>query len=259
MRGNARKRKARSKVEQLEQKMEGLMALLTQNNNGPQPANAAANPRMLSPATTPASQDTSQTPGDIIDDGLLSLARAEQLVQRFKTYRIPNFPFVVIPEHVTAATLRHQAPSLFLAVVTVCLEDEGVLQSQLAEKFKEIVCNSLIMNNEKSLELLQALLVLLGWFQYQCPPKQQIYLFRHMAWALASDLVLDRPPGREPLKDPLQCAKSGPIIPQCGLVVDESKPESWAAARHRAFLGCFYLNNSSTTFRRHMAGMKHTK
>lgn len=187
------------------------------------------------------------------------MQRADELLQRFKTYRIPNFPFVVIPKDIDAATLRSKTPVIFLSVMIVCLEDEFLLQTQLAERFKAAICDDLIMNNMKSLELLQGLLVYLGWCQYQCQQKQQIYLFRHMAWALASDLALDRHPGKGQSRDSHSCMKVQPIIPYSGLVAVDSEPESWTAARQRAFLGCYYLNNASATFRRQMSGMKHTK
>ncbi|KAI9714477.1 MAG: hypothetical protein M1820_000438 [Bogoriella megaspora] len=132
---------------------------------------------------------------DVVERGLIAPGLAEELVQKFKTAKTPVFPFVVIPPAVTAQTLRQEKPFLFLAVITACLEDDVMLQRRIAEEIRHEISTRLIMDNEKSLEMLQGLLVYLSWYYYHFVPKShQMYLLLNIARALVFDLCLDRNP-----------------------------------------------------------------
>lgn len=191
----------------------------------------------------------------MIDEGLITTQQAVGLLERYKKHRVSEYPFVAIPPTENLQSLRTKAPILLLAILTVCLEDDHPLQVKLATTFKETLCKSLIMDDEKSLGTLQGLLVYLTFYHGQCQPQQQVYLFRQMAIALCGDLGLDR----RPCPDPQMGLNTVERPYTSGVVVDDGRPESWAAAKNRAFLGCFYSSSSSLLFRRHATIMPSTK
>ena len=140
-------------------------------------------------------QPRQEAEGDVVDRGLLSPRKAEMLVQKFKVLKMPSFPFVVISLDKSAEALRHECPFLFLAIITACLEDDVTLQRMIANEIRSAISTRIILENEKSLELLQGLLVYLAWYYYHFAPKShQMYLMLSIARALVFDLCLDKNP-----------------------------------------------------------------
>jgi hypothetical protein len=103
--------------------------------------------------------------GDVVDEDLVSLERAETLVDMFKTDMMPHFPFVIIPPHVTGGELRHSKPFLFLAIVSVACFHDLNTQDRLCNRFKVMVSDKVLLGGDDCLELeyIQGLLVVLAW------------------------------------------------------------------------------------------------
>jgi hypothetical protein len=85
------------------------------------------------------------------------------LLLEFRTSMARQFPFVVIPPNATSESLRTERPMLWKAILTAasCLKpsrQEGMGQ-ELIEEFS----TRLLLNGEKSLDLLQALLIHIAW------------------------------------------------------------------------------------------------
>ena len=150
-----------------------------------------------------------------------------------------------------AATLRVQAPFLFLAIANSFVDKTEDLQEKIFTKINETISKRIVMNGEKSLELLQGLIVILAWFHFHTESVHQLSLIRHISISLVGDLGLDRPPGKDPnlgLKDELHCHKPLSNTDFVGNL-----------AARRAFLGTYYLACSGGMFRRQQIVMKHTK
>jgi len=149
-----------------------------------------------------------------------------------------------------AATLRVQAPFLFLAIANSFVDKTEDLQEKIFTKINETISKRIVMNGEKSLELLQGLIVILAWFHFHTESVHQLSLIRHISISLVGDLGLDRPPGKDPnlgLKDELHCHTT----------ITTDFVGSLAA--RRAFLGTYYLACIGGMFRRQQIVMKHTK
>jgi hypothetical protein len=188
------------------------------------------------PVTPISNDDIAQL--DVIDQGLLSIAEADVLLEKFKNVKTPQFPFIVIPPGIDAATLRRQSPFLFLTIVTTCLEEDLSLQRTLGLEIRKVISRRVLFENDMNLEFLQGLVVHVCWFHYHFhPASKQMYMLLQMAVAIVTDLRLDRYPVSYPQRVGLDISKRQ--IKALGLA-DESK-HSRTAAENRALLGCYYL------------------
>lgn len=157
-RDNSAKRDSR--IQALEQQVKDLLRL---QQNGPivqqpLPQGSAAATRQSSP---PIAGE-----GDIIDDDVVSIERAETLVEMYKTDMMPHFPFVIVPVQTTAKDLRHAQPFLFLAIVSVACYHDLQTQDKLYHRFKYLVSEKVLYGGDECLDLqyLQGLLVALAWY-----------------------------------------------------------------------------------------------
>ena len=103
--------------------------------------------------------------GDVIDEEILSIERAETLVEMYRSDMMPHFPFIVIPSQVTAESLRHEKPFLFLAILSVACYHDLNTQLRLGDRFKYLVSDKVLLGGDSclSLEYLQGLLIVLAW------------------------------------------------------------------------------------------------
>lgn len=78
--------------------------------------------------------------------------------------RQAHFPFVVVLDEWTPASMAAERPFLLLAVITCACSQRLHLQAALAAEFRKTLATRVIVNGEKSLDLLQGLLVHLSWY-----------------------------------------------------------------------------------------------
>jgi hypothetical protein len=99
---------------------------------------------------------------DVISKGYVSYEQAEVSLQAFRSEAY-NFPFVVVDPTIPIDILRRKRPFLLLSILMFAAQWSVPLQSKLEEELKESLGKRVIMNGEKSLDLLQGLLVYLNW------------------------------------------------------------------------------------------------
>jgi len=75
----------------------------------------------------------------------------------------PLFPFVVTLPGVTFAELRQQKPLLVLALLMVSCRHDQPRQIAIARKLRELISYMMLIKGERSLDILQCLLVYLSW------------------------------------------------------------------------------------------------
>lgn len=186
------------RVAEMEQRLDGLMALLqtqgrVNQQNNPTPAITPPPPGQTldcpflgdttSPGTfsnvSPQRQDILNNPhqfalfslpkpvvdniGDVISKDIISYGLAAEYLQCFRTKSI-YFPFVVLPAHTMLDTLRREKPFLLLSVLSIsAVQSPSRLQKTLELELRESLSRRTIMNGEKSLDLLQGLLVYIAW------------------------------------------------------------------------------------------------
>jgi hypothetical protein len=103
--------------------------------------------------------------GDVVDEDIVSIERAETLVEMYKTDMMPHFPFIIVPPYVTGSELRHTKPFLFLAILSVACFHDLNTQDRLCHRFKYMVSEKVLLGGDDCLKLeyLQGLLIVLAW------------------------------------------------------------------------------------------------
>ena len=100
---------------------------------------------------------------DVVDRGILSVEVARRLVEHYKRDLYPQYPQVYIP--CTADDLRESKPTLFLAVLAAGAESEGPdLANALDHEVLQEYATRSVVNSEKSVQLVQALLISAVWY-----------------------------------------------------------------------------------------------
>ena len=119
---------------------------------------------------------------DVIESGMISMATARHL--------IPHYPVVPIPHSTTADELRQVKPTLFLAIIAAAAGTENPeLSAMLDQEVLHTYATKSLVHSEKSLELVQALLISAVWYH---PPNKfgqlKYYEYIHMAVTMALDI-----------------------------------------------------------------------
>lgn len=87
----------------------------------------------------------------------------ESLLTLYRVYMTDQFPFVVLPVEMTANDLQRQKPFLLKVILMVASVRDMAGQTKMAEGIMEHVAQNMILRGEKSLDLLQGLLVFIAW------------------------------------------------------------------------------------------------
>ena len=75
-----------------------------------------------------------------------------------------QFPFVVIRPEETSQSLRSEKPLLWKAIMVAAAHENSDRQLSLGANLMEDITTRLLFRAEKSLHLLQALLVFIAWY-----------------------------------------------------------------------------------------------
>ncbi|KAG0153203.1 hypothetical protein PDIDSM_5053 [Penicillium digitatum] len=166
---------------------------------------------------------------DVIDRGILSLEDAEQLVAYFIHELAFFFPLIVLPSNTTAAQLRQTKPILFLSVIaatSICI-DAG-LAAVLNREMVRLYSERFFIEGEKSLELVQALLLMIiFYFPPMSPLKLQFYQYTHIASTMALEIGL---------ANKRRVSKKSDR--------ESSRHDEVLAEQARAVLACYHLGSS---------------
>ncbi|KIW98118.1 uncharacterized protein Z519_01702 [Cladophialophora bantiana CBS 173.52] len=267
------KEKQSTRIKALEEKVNDLLTLLTPDKNVLGDTNVTTITTTSAPleqvnsdnvsfaSATKAHSTKTSAPStaeenrqfDVIDRGVLTMATADTLLKNYQQVHSQFFPFVIVAPEIDAATLRRDAPVLFLAITTACLEEDHTVQRRLGVELKRMLCERILIRNERNIELLQALLVHLSWIHYHFHPmnNKQSYMLLQMAIGLVMDLDLDRCPAHRDQRVGSNFCKMNPeakLPTQCQRTTAET----------RALLGCFYLCSSMAMTRKELV-MRHTE
>ncbi|KAJ5158515.1 uncharacterized protein N7500_008166 [Penicillium coprophilum] len=165
----------------LEQKLDNIMALLTRDGEKP-PGKDRVTERVPFPSQAPASVthpptpdhpqaqtlyrtlSTSSSPRPIcIFPGFeISLSDADQILQEYRTTMLPEFPFVPVSPG-SFSDMANERPFLAKVIIYVCRPPPGSLV-EFENWFRQHVSHEAVVLVNKSLELVQAILVFLAWY-----------------------------------------------------------------------------------------------
>lgn len=193
---------------------------------------------------------------DVIDSGMISMATATQLFESYRKDLFPHYPMVVIPDSTSADELRQTKPALFLAIIAAAAGAENSeLSAMLDHEVLHAYATKSLVHSEKSLELVQALLLSAVWYH---PPNKfgqlKYYEYIHMAATMAMDIgigtrhVVHRSrfgtkrsirEGRKPNIHPLEDAAN----PDLSMTPRSREPSPDAASieSRRSFLACYVI------------------
>ena len=162
----------------------------------------------------------------------------EALLSIYRTRLSPQFPFVVISDTLTAIELQQSRPFLARAIRMVAsLRHRRSMWIQSKLLLRQI-SDAVFMSGEKSLDLLQSVIVFLGFFQYFCFVHGHFNTLAHLASSIIADMKLDRP-------------RRSPALANKGLQgIDPAEPRAMSNDERRAVLAVWYLD-SRFVFPRH--------
>jgi hypothetical protein len=217
-------RKTTERVADLEQKINALTALLAakeaDSTTSPDADSTPARPS----DQVPESPEETSLVEQACSRGLLDWETAKNSYRRFQREMSHYFPFVVFPESTDPAALKEQQPILFFAIVLVGLNtSRGTPNNELCEMMTNEFASRIIGRGERSLELIQALIV---HSTFYTRPKEVRELNFNQMIHIACTMALDIGLGRRPHKSS-QAQRT-----------ELYQLESLAA--RRAWLGCYY-------------------
>ncbi|CAG8900629.1 unnamed protein product [Penicillium egyptiacum] len=161
----------------------------------------------------------------------LSIDAADGLLSRFRTMT-SYFPFFMVPSHATVLTMCNEQPFVLVAALAAATSSDKKLQKSLGDKFRTCALHTIMVHNERSLDLLNGILVYLAWYHfYYIPKKEQFNQLLHIAIGmprsppsilrlLLSFEDVSSPPKVLRLFDPIFPIK--PIIAQNGECINKS-------------------------------------
>ncbi|KAF3929679.1 hypothetical protein AA313_de0203352 [Arthrobotrys entomopaga] len=195
---------------------------------------------------------------DVISRNLLTEAEATENLTIFADM-VTHFPFYVLPAEETVASLRASKPILLMAILTTASGRNKRVQVALERDFRRVFSEKILVNGEKRLELLQAGLIYLAWFQCHFSPKTQIFLqLMHLMISLVTELGYDQKPNRDRnlIGGGADANMASPGYSENGTEIVEPPEkielrELRSKEIRRAFLGTWWLTNSvSMAFRK---------
>ena len=170
---------------------------------------------------------------DVIDRGLVALESAQILLDRFRRRAAEQFPFVIVPPSTTFSLIRRDTPFLFLTIMATMTFDNPGLQRRLGEEVRTQNFRRLLLEYERSLELLQGLLIYAAWcFYFYRRGKQQVSSISQLCVTLVQDIGIDKAVNR--------LVDHGTY----GSSEEQITSPSLSNAQIRAFLGTFFLSCS---------------
>ena len=86
----------------------------------------------------------------------------EEELMEFRWLHLPHFPLIYLPPNLSAEQLNHDKPLLSLAIKTICNKAYS-LQAQLSMKLRERISLKMMVDGEKSLDLLLSVLTCMTW------------------------------------------------------------------------------------------------
>ncbi|KID75578.1 Fungal transcriptional regulatory protein, partial [Metarhizium brunneum ARSEF 3297] len=184
------------------------MSLLAENQHGQrQPGPSPMTPEsQLAHKTGPAIPQVLQTEPPrstgsgnqalfrLIPDFQVTDREASRFLSIYASEYAPNFPFVMVPSAATAHGLHDRSPGLFWAIMTAVAPQSLAVQQRVKTWFRQYVADHVIVRQEKTLQLLQAILVHLAWGDFHFYINAEATNLLHLALALATDLRLDKSP-----------------------------------------------------------------
>ncbi|OKP11261.1 hypothetical protein PENSUB_3283 [Penicillium subrubescens] len=224
----------------------------------------------MSPECSSGTARSTDAPTPVNMDG-------QALLETYAKMMIPMFPFIPIPSHMSVEELRRERPFLYLNI-SMITSPNPARQQELSNTIKKYLADRIIMRGERSLDLLQGLLVHLTWFisvsrlhqtnfsgpidgpapNSNLPPKQptqgtaQLDAFLHLAMAQTISLGLNQDPSSTK-------TMNQPIAYLSQVDLHRDRTPSRTMEDRRTYLGCYYTMMMLSVCAKDMESFRFTK
>ncbi|KAF5026301.1 hypothetical protein F66182_1623 [Fusarium sp. NRRL 66182] len=163
----------------------------TQHRSYAMPHDCGSRNAVDSHTHTPASshsEDTSALPEPTPQE-------AEGYLDKFREW-LKHFPCVVLPQDTTAESLRKEKPFLWLCLMNITSMSVDQ-QMKMKDRVRQEVATRIIVNHERSMDVLQGLICYISWASTTSHGKPFLVTFCQMAVLLTYDLGLTKAPAEE--------------------------------------------------------------
>ncbi len=99
---------------------------------------------------------------DLLSSFSISIATTDEYLLRFRNMS-NYFPFVIIPSEADILSMSLDRPFLCLAALCAVTSADNILQKTLEQSFRIAILQKIMIDGERSLDLLNGLLVYLAW------------------------------------------------------------------------------------------------
>ncbi|KAK0636633.1 hypothetical protein B0T17DRAFT_86157 [Bombardia bombarda] len=264
--GEKRRRGPSTRVGQLEEKIDGIMSLLNAGRQLQQTSASSQSQPSPTPQTPPIFHDPIRdslvppspkenssyvhtTPPleyiDIVPTLRVSFAEADRLLTLYRTDYSPRFPFVPITDDLRAYDLFQNRPFLFRTIMHIVAPQNAAVQRDVNQWFRQYIAEHIVINQEKRLELLQALILFIAWGEFHFYLESAATNLWQLAVGLVLELGLNKPP------------KVPSHLPNH--MVEEARRAKGLRMRAphtledmRTYLGCYYITSLAAVFFRHL-------
>ncbi|KAJ5188374.1 hypothetical protein N7472_007388 [Penicillium cf. griseofulvum] len=176
---------------------------------------------------------------DIVSGFRLTFEEADGALSMYQSLYTPYFPFVPVPVTMTANEMHDRTPFLLRTILLVTVSQSLSIQKAAQLWFRQQIAQRVVVDQERRLELLQAILVFVAWGNFQFYIESQATDLLQLAGVIVVDLGLDKSP------DSLVSSRLS-FVPTAIRKVKGLIREGHAPDDRRAMLGCFYLNSVDT-------------
>ncbi|KAF2867427.1 hypothetical protein BDV95DRAFT_610823 [Massariosphaeria phaeospora] len=177
-------------------------------------------------------------------EDLVPVESDETLLSIYRNQLSSPLPFVVIPAGTTPEQLQATRPFLMKVIRMVASVRHLRLVRGQSRAVMEHISNAILMRSERSLDLLQGILVFLGSYHYHCMAHAQFNNLVRLAVSLVEDLDLSTCPKSQQRRMPLARAE---------------EPVSRTNEEKRALLGVWYMSSNAGLVVKQLAFTRYTK
>ncbi|KAI9724249.1 MAG: hypothetical protein M1828_003673 [Chrysothrix sp. TS-e1954] len=196
--------------------------------------------------------DYGQTIPALVDESIsevIDQRTASAIFDRYRQDMAIHLPTVVFSDEITAEEVRKETPILFLSIlVAASVGMTGLkMQQELAQILLGALADRVIRHTEKSIPLIQAILVATIWYR---PPtrysQMNFYQLTHIAAVMAIDIGMGKKLHPSKKKQMQENVNDGSLNAQYRSTTDTDSLEA-----RRTWLGCYFLcANTSIHMRR---------
>lgn len=170
---------------------------------------------------------------DVIDRGSVDVDTANAAFERYVNDMAPQIPIVVFPPGTKMEDVRRSKPVLLHAIVAIAIGPfQPSAQAGLVHDFYKVIAERTVVNGEKSLELVQAVMV--SWIWYMPPDhfeELKFYHLIHMAVVMGMDIGMNR----RTMTNRMAFSLMRDLMGKKSASLDPDAPET-----RRAWLGCYF-------------------